>query len=625
MHHRRTIVFGFAAALALGACTDLTAYRELTVRTEGAVAEAVPCEVDPAGHAVRPEICKAAPTDTAAPPRKPPALVEHSYLDAGGNPQRYLMSFVEFDDQGWFWDRSQMEGLVSHLAKRRKENGQQASSDGPNDAEDFLIITYAHGWRHDARPEDTNVKCFRHLVERFDVIERKLAEFERPRRRKRTVVGVYVGWRGLSTEGPEGWELASFWERKSTAERVGHGGVTELLVTLNELRGRWNPERARGKTQLIVTGHSFGGKVVYSALSQLLVRRSRQLPVYANRAGFDLETATSFGDLMVLINPAFEGALYEPLFQSAVNRCYPAWQRPISLIVTSDDDAATRVSFPLGHGLANMFEETRPDGDGLQWDSLSRTVGHLDRYQTHKLEWVPKKSAGAPGTMQEKGTALEKLQTRLTTLRTNLNQATEVPDRITDEGMKDCAALGTTAAFEQAAFSEKGGLAALAAYFKPSLKDQDKTTKGIEGTTADGDFTPTSELTKQEIYYGDSRGGALVLTREPEYSPRYPYFVVRTEKSVIEGHNKFYTPQFVDFMLRFFLRHVALRATPDASDKEACFPRPKRNGYQCLFPGAHMCGVSCLEKKNPADPGIVCSDLVRRPASMPIHRAADDR
>ena len=552
--------------MAVSACTDLVAYREPKFATNTAGRHVpVPCETKRNGDAETPVNADSCKTSS---PEKSPALIEKTYRGGDGKDHKYTMAFVEFDDQGWFWDRSQMEGLVSHLANIRGEGPDGTTVENPERSNDFLILVYAHGWRHNARPDDSNVRCFSHLVERFDVIERKLREVlnKQPgvNTKPRHVVGVYVGWRGKSTEGMDPWELASFWERKSTAQRVGHGGVTEFLVTLNELRGRWNENRERDKTQLIIAGHSFGGKVIYSALSQLLVQRSREIEKNGN---FRLETASTFGDLMVLVNPAFEGAKYEPLFQSAINRCYPAQQRPISLIVTSIADDATRVAFPMGQTAGNLFEETRPDGDGLQWDSLTTTVGHLDRYQTHKLEWLDKTKPVA-STGGEKVSYREKLRQAIETLRGGKDpQAAQI---VADETLpKDCQELGSTIDFEN---SFKGEFVSKLQSYLADAAPIEVTGSQVSGEVArtedGGTYVKSKATAAQLVDFGDSDRGTLALTREPEYSARYPYYVVRTDANVIRNHNEFYTPKFVDFMQRFFVRHVAAKVAPDVEDTQ---------------------------------------------------------
>src|SRR6185295_3519492 len=100
------------------------------------------------------------------------------------------------------------------------------------------------------------------------------------------------------------------------------------------------------------------------------------------------ETARSFGDFVVLVNPAFEGSLYEPLFNIAANRCYRSTQRPVLMTVTSTGDSATGRLFPLGRFVSTLFER-RQASSRQQRESITSAVGHDARYQTHTLRWRP--------------------------------------------------------------------------------------------------------------------------------------------------------------------------------------------------------------------------------------------
>ena len=85
----------------------------------------------------------------------------------------------------------------------------------------------------------------------------------------RKVVGVYIGWRGESID-IRGVNNLTYWDRKAVAEQVGRGGVTEFLLKLEKaLR---NPETELNKNVFLVTGHSFGGAVVLSALHEVMFR-----------------------------------------------------------------------------------------------------------------------------------------------------------------------------------------------------------------------------------------------------------------------------------------------------------------------------------------------------------------
>jgi len=339
----------FACLCALWGCTSSTPYRTTI--------PSIPLS----------ETCQFRDGKPVQPGNEACSVQQHQFLVGHeSGPQDYYLGFVEFDDQGWFNQhenigRQQMEALFRFLYTHDN---------------DFLLVVYAHGWRHNASPCDENVACFRRLLEQLAFMEKYGGD-------ARTVVGIYVGWRGLSiSTQPLGFlELPSFWERKNTADRVGHGGVTELLTRLKNFRNYQHYQQNRPNTHLLITGHSFGGQLIYSALSQLLMEKSAETKGYAD-GKFIYGTANSFGDLVVLINPAFEGSKYQPLYDVATNRCYPQVQRPVMMIVTSKADSATRYAFPAGRWFDTFWERTQSDE---QDEAILYTVGHNDQFTTHTL------------------------------------------------------------------------------------------------------------------------------------------------------------------------------------------------------------------------------------------------
>src|SRR5262249_7311282 len=134
---------------------------------------------------------------------------------------QYHLVFVEFDDQGWFADRKQMEALFMLLERLQRDPAARPGRSG-----EPLIFLYAHGWEHNASACDTNFTCFSRVLERMDILERHRNDGVEKGKEKmpRPVVGVYVGWRGLSLDAGALTNV-TFWTRKATAERVGRGGV----------------------------------------------------------------------------------------------------------------------------------------------------------------------------------------------------------------------------------------------------------------------------------------------------------------------------------------------------------------------------------------------------------------
>ena len=73
-----------------------------------------------------------------------------------------------------------------------------------------------------------------------------------------------------------------------------------------------------------------------------------------SRAGFQVLVVgfalLRVGDVVVLLNPAFEASRFEPVFSVAQSRArYAPNQRPVFVAVTSTEDKATRIAFPVGH------------------------------------------------------------------------------------------------------------------------------------------------------------------------------------------------------------------------------------------------------------------------------------
>ncbi len=294
----------------------------------------------------------------------------------------YTLGFVEVDDKGQLRDRAQMQAIL--------DNYYVAAA---NDS--LLINVFVHGWQHDASPGDTNIASFSESLNKLSQIETDLAKLQN--RSPRKVAGIFVGWRGKSIPIP-GLNLITFWDRKNTALNVGYMGISELFLKLEEIsnvRNSWNPPI---KSRLIIMGHSFGGQAVYSATSQILA--SRFIDSRENKAVQD--TAKGFGDLVVLLNPAFEALRYAPLYDLSSARCsYFPEQRPRLAILTSETDYATKIAFPAGRFFSTIFETHNTIEREFCGGTLKRqltldegpadrtTVGHFDPLISHTLVSVP--------------------------------------------------------------------------------------------------------------------------------------------------------------------------------------------------------------------------------------------
>jgi len=273
----------------------------------------------------------------------------------------FALAFVEFDDQGTLPNPAQLDSAESLILE--EAGGEQ----GPG----AVVVVFVHGWRHNASVCDENVVCFREVLTGLDNLERLQAAASgyEPRR----VVGVYLGWRGLSAKMPGPREF-TFYKRKAAAHRIGEGDVLEVFLRLEEVRDRLNANANRSR--LVIVAHSFGGAMVYSALSSLFEERMANTP-----AGVPVQ---GVGDLVVLINPAFEAARYTSIHEMSSARAEHATQQSAALVVvTSESDSATRKFFRLGRKLATLFVR------GLTKEEKQQTrtaVGHYEPYRTHWME-----------------------------------------------------------------------------------------------------------------------------------------------------------------------------------------------------------------------------------------------
>ena len=302
-----------------------------------------------------------------------------NFVTSGGDPAKaviesipdYKLGFVEFDDQGWFWDIRQRTVVEQMI---RDEGGIGSAQTTPRG---IILVAFVHGWKNNAAYDGDGVKAFRDILQQLSDAE-KVQTDHAPRK----VVGVYVGWRGLSATWEPFKEL-SFWNRKETAHKVGgYGAMTRLLVDLENIQkdslAKIPPTEPR--TELIVIGHSFGGAAVYSALAQIITER------FVDSIERKSRRLKPLGDQVILLNPAFEALRHYDLNEMALAvKQYPACQRPVLSIFTSKGDWATHYAFPVGQFFATLFEKNR---DAKQQQAGLQTVGWFRPFLTHELDYV---------------------------------------------------------------------------------------------------------------------------------------------------------------------------------------------------------------------------------------------
>jgi hypothetical protein len=276
----------------------------------------------------------------------------------------YRLAIVEFDDQG--------RGFLNRQSEREQLDKVSAEIEAMRrDGVDAIVVVFVHGWKHDARTNDDNLSAFRVLLDQTALHERRCADGGK----ERPVYGIFVGWRGLSLHGVFGTlEDATFWDRQQAGRRVAAGSVHELFGRLRHYRN--SRQQGGGPALLAIAGHSFGGMIVFSALAQSLIE--------AASAPND-EMIPRFADVVLLINPAIEGARYLPIYDlvnSAAFQQRTMVQLPAFICVQADNDIPVGTFFPIGN-VKNHIEEATIGS--LEGRCTSHAIGFVDEFRTHRI------------------------------------------------------------------------------------------------------------------------------------------------------------------------------------------------------------------------------------------------
>jgi hypothetical protein len=289
----------------------------------------------------------------------------------------YHLGFIEFDDQGFIQGRHEKNKVMEQIRNRVNVASQSGKP--------VLFLTFIHGWNHNAKgkPEDSNIFLFR------KELLAKAAEFYTDHE----VVGVYLGWRGMVVDSP--LNIATFWDRKRTAHEVGQNGMTAVLLELEDAVKGYPVREASNK--MITIGHSFGGAALYSALKGVLATRFIQSRPFGSTNKVD-----GFGDLVLLMNPAFESLQYQSLYELSQYKClpYPESQLPKFMVLASQQDKAVGITFQIGRAPYTLLENhedkmakrcrTPHDKEGeytvKQWRADMIGIGHHAAYSSHQLQ-----------------------------------------------------------------------------------------------------------------------------------------------------------------------------------------------------------------------------------------------
>jgi hypothetical protein len=320
------------------------------------------------------------------------AAVQNAPVIAGmPGPLHFKLGIVEFDDMGESWekctkltetDNCQLTRTLDLIRKEKQRTGE------------VVVVVFIHGWKNNAskdNEEKKNLHDFKVLMERLAQEEPALvAKVDSGVTKPRSYVGVYMAWRGQSVKNDI---FLTFWNRRDAAQRVGSSDFAEALFRIMSAT-KEHSENSR----IVVVGHSFGGRVLETALTNSFV--SLLVPQPDGHGGMVPETIPSPADLILYVNPATDSFRTKQMIELmkrtnfTVVRGTQKYAGPLFLSVTSTGDTATGTAFPLGQGLSATQKAFREGYDNAspqmptQKTFFTKTPGHIPYLFSHTVQAV---------------------------------------------------------------------------------------------------------------------------------------------------------------------------------------------------------------------------------------------
>lgn len=243
--------------------------------------------------------------------------------------------FLEFSDQGFFWEEEQLSAIVRSIHRVRRAGGRP------------LVLVFVHGWKHSAKETDKYVKLFRESL--LNPLLANGLTAGRP------VIAVYVGWSGFSTRILFLKQL-NFFARYATASRIGQGPDFPFALRQISLAAK-GPLGAAPIGNVVVGGHSMGSTILQQALVNLLPTRLEVFDGQNER--LSESSPADLPDLVLFLNSAASSLqmvkvliqLHRLPIQKTVTMGECEVAVPLLISLSSVEDKATRRLFPISRRL----------------------------------------------------------------------------------------------------------------------------------------------------------------------------------------------------------------------------------------------------------------------------------
>jgi pimeloyl-ACP methyl ester carboxylesterase len=287
------------------------------------------------------------------------------------------LAIIEFDDQGEFWQRKQLDATLRLIHERSRPD------------QEALVILFVHGWQNDASPRNErrgNLASFNEVLLDIAAEQVEQCKEEIARLCGRPVVGVYLAWRGDTFRTPLGKSI-SYFHRRATAERVARVSFSHALHRIvNHAKG----VRVKGEdgkpvvwgtreSVVLVVGHSLGALILENTILRSLTHETDDF-----RESFPV-------DMAVLVNSANDSVISRQ-FVDSLQGAPPApdaqgrWSLPLIVSVTSRGDWATRRLTPASQTVRRVgktFRNYPSSDDGRPIPRHSRQLFFFKRTAAH--------------------------------------------------------------------------------------------------------------------------------------------------------------------------------------------------------------------------------------------------
>lgn len=324
----------------------------------------------------------------------------------------YDLNFLEFGgSDGTLMNQSQMDGLMEQIRADK----------------DTYLIAFVHGWRHNADIANNDVRKFKTLLAYSRQFLNQRVR-ENGRYRNHRLIGLFLGWRGqvfdeaekASGKDPSVLQTAGSVVTIPISEKNSLKVSPNVYDALKQISDALNLGDGASHDKFLIYGHSFGGNVLSTALSDCSRStvdspRCYQDAVAAHPPGMPMRSL--LGDLVVMINPAASAWKWTDIQrevdrrQAEGERIFPITQKPIYMAFTAtadwgdkerwntqekklrklQPDNATRVLFPVFRAAqAQLVKEQRLTIGHLRPTSQENHFGSTHEFVTNNVDFGEK-------------------------------------------------------------------------------------------------------------------------------------------------------------------------------------------------------------------------------------------